>query len=84
MFLPFWRKTGLDDLWSFDSHELKTIYFFFRSECLAKGGTNSGSCANGFGVCCICKSLQIPKKISTDRLNLALNPSHGLSSLRFL
>lgn len=25
---------------------------YTASECISKGGTNSGSCANGFGVCC--------------------------------
>ena len=29
---------------------------FFREECSGKGGTNDGSCASGFGVCCKCKS----------------------------
>ena len=27
----------------------------FREECSAKGGTNDGSCASGFGVCCVCE-----------------------------
>ena len=32
------------------------IFFaFFSEECSNKGGTNGGSCASGFGVCCICK-----------------------------
>ena len=26
-----------------------------REECSTKGGTNDGTCASGFGVCCICK-----------------------------
>ena len=40
----------------------------FREECSAIGGTNEGSCASGFGVCCVgkkglaCNSLQILKK----------------------
>ena len=29
---------------------------FFREECSSKGGTNDGSCASGFGVCCKRKS----------------------------
>ena len=27
----------------------------YREECSNKGGTNDGSCAAGFGVCCTCK-----------------------------
>lgn len=26
-------------------------------ECSSRGGTNSGSCASGYGVCCTCKKL---------------------------
>ena len=28
---------------------------YFRQECSNKNGKKSGSCANGFGVCCICE-----------------------------
>ena len=28
---------------------------FYRQECSDKGGTNDGSCAEGYGVCCTCK-----------------------------
>ena len=28
---------------------------FTEAECSSKGGTASGSCASGFGVCCICE-----------------------------
>ena len=28
---------------------------FFSEECSNKGGTNGGSCASGFGVCCTCE-----------------------------
>lgn len=28
---------------------------FFRTECLAKGGSPGGLCAGGFGVCCVCE-----------------------------
>ena len=28
---------------------------YFSEECSNKGGTNGGSCASGFGVCCTCK-----------------------------
>ena len=34
--------------------KLKDLYYF-REECSNKGGTNGGSCASGFGVCCTCK-----------------------------
>ena len=30
-------------------------YFPSREECSSRGGANGGSCASGFGVCCICK-----------------------------
>ena len=30
-------------------------YVSSREECSNKGGTNAGSCASGFGVCCTCK-----------------------------
>ena len=43
--LPFLRKTWV---WFFN-HSL-----FFREECSNKGGTNDGSCASGYGVCCTC------------------------------
>ena len=33
------------------------IVFFFSEECSSKGGTNDGTCASGFGVCCTCKFL---------------------------
>ena len=28
---------------------------YAQNECSDKGGTSSGSCADGYGVCCICK-----------------------------
>ena len=30
---------------------------FFSDECSTRGGTSSGSCANGYGVCCTCKGM---------------------------
>ena len=30
---------------------------YFSAECSDKSGTSSGSCADGFGVCCTCKIL---------------------------
>ena len=29
---------------------------------LISGGTSSGSCASGFGVCCVCKFNKLPSK----------------------
>ena len=28
---------------------------YTKEECSSKGGTNDGSCASGYGVCCLCK-----------------------------
>ena len=33
------------------------IFSFYSEECSNKAGTNAGSCASGFGVCCTCKWL---------------------------
>ena len=30
---------------------------YTSDECNSKGGVNSGTCANGFGVCCVCKTV---------------------------
>ena len=30
---------------------------YTSSECTSRGGRSSGSCAAGFGVCCVCKNL---------------------------
>ena len=35
------------------------ILLNFSEECSTKGGTNDGTCASGFGVCCICKFIVI-------------------------
>ena len=29
---------------------------YTASECQTKGGTNGGTCASGYGVCCLCKT----------------------------
>ena len=31
------------------------LFICYREECSTKGGTNEGSCASGYGVCCTCK-----------------------------
>ena len=36
---------------------LQILTSYHREECSNKGGTSDGSCASGFGVCCICKSM---------------------------
>ena len=41
----------------------------YREECSDKGGTNDGSCAQGYGVCCTCEYLVI---------SMYLNTSNGL------
>ena len=44
---------------SIKKHFLLSALFFVvfpSEECSSKGGTNAGSCAQGFGVCCTCKS----------------------------
>ena len=28
----------------------------YREECSARNGVQDGSCASGFGVCCVCKN----------------------------
>ena len=45
---------GLDSFWKSDQN------YDFSEECSNKGGTNEGSCASGFGVCCSCKFHTIP------------------------
>ena len=45
---------GLDSFWKSDQN------YDFSEECSNKGGTNEGSCASGFGVCCSCKFQTIP------------------------
>ena len=35
------------------------ILLNFSEECSTKGGTNDGTCASGFGVCCICKFIVV-------------------------
>ncbi len=39
---------------------------FTEQECESRGGTNAGSCASGFGVCCI--SMFMPKNLSVHFL----------------
>ena len=32
-----------------------SLYNFLSQECVGAGGSEEGSCAGGFGVCCTCK-----------------------------
>ena len=36
---------------------LQILTSYHREECSSKGGASDGSCASGFGVCCVCKSM---------------------------
>ena len=50
---------------------LNTIKYIFREECSDKGGTNDGTCASGYGICCTCKFLNnIKYYLSTLVVNL--------------
>ena len=40
-----------------------SLKLFYSSECLNNKGTASGTCANGFGVCCVCKFLKLMVKL---------------------
>ena len=35
-------------------YQLLNGYIYLSAECSDKDGTSSGSCADGFGVCCTC------------------------------
>ena len=54
--LQYWISTYL----TFSTRICTCINLFqiYSEECSNKGGTQDGSCANGYGVCCICKWLQ--------------------------
>ena len=41
---------------------------YTSEECNDRGGTSSGTCANGYGVCCICKCNKI-QKITDNSFN---------------
>ena len=51
----FWNEINVDKIMA------RTC--ITSGECLSRGGTSQGSCAAGFGVCCVCKllcSLKMP------------------------
>ncbi len=46
---------------------------YTEAECESRGGTNGGTCASGFGVCCVCKlylSSSVPHMISQIQIML--------------
>ena len=45
------------------------VVFLGRSECTNKGGTSSGSCASGFGVCCTCKSKSLQMELQENQIS---------------
>ena len=42
---------------------LTVIMYQNREECNQRGGTEDGTCASGFGVCCICKFSMLTAKL---------------------
>ena len=41
---------------------------YTEDECDSRGGSASGSCAEGYGVCCVCKYfLIVEKPVSNDK-----------------
>ena len=49
---------------------------FTGKECEEKKGINAGICAEGFGVCCICKSITYNALILIHNINYAANYDH--------
>ena len=39
--------------------QITFAFLFFSEECSDRGGTSAGSCAEGYGVCCTCKTYRI-------------------------
>ena len=61
------------------------FYFNFREECSSRSGTNEGSCASGFGVCCVREYFQrtkceIPERHKTWFFIILVTLSCGESS----
>ena len=53
-----WSSTLINCKKSFEVQlydKKKSWVVSFRGECEERGGIAQGSCASGFGVCCICK-----------------------------
>ena len=67
-------------------HKIYLIYYFnFREECSSRSGTNEGSCASGFGVCCVREYFQrtkceIPERHKTWFFIILVTLSCGESS----
>ena len=51
---------------------------FTSSECFSKSGTASGSCALGFGVCCVLSTSTCGSSVSTNTTYIS-NPGYPLS-----
>ena len=45
---------------------------YTAEECEDNSGTASGSCADGYGVCCICKYIQFKKNSTASASNRSL------------
>ena len=41
------------------NHYICLYLLVFSEECSSLGGTSDGSCASGFGVCCVCKYIYL-------------------------
>ena len=54
--IRYTRRLGRSD-WVFNSVHSTGVCYTSR-ECRERGGTPSGACATGFGVCCVCKFSQ--------------------------
>ena len=50
------------------------IFSFYSEECSNKAGTNAGSCASGFGVCCTCKWLGGIQQLHGHNFSIFLPP----------
>ncbi len=80
-------KIKLEEIYNnyIDSWINLIFYWFFQhsTECQARGGNYSGSCANGFGVCCICKSIFIfllnRKWCHSQSINIVLSMNDSLN-----
>ena len=57
------------DTYYFTLHTNFTLIMYQnREECNQRGGTEDGTCASGFGVCCICKFSKLTAKLNQGPL----------------
>ena len=67
--------------WKSDqSHQPTVQHYDFSEECSNKGGTNEGTCASGFGVCCSCKWIYFMSIIISLIQNVFIKVSLGCGS----